>query len=89
MNLVNRFLVEGRTKDGVGASGGVGALLLPMLDLFVRPWALGGSSSFSAGSAKILMQGLRRVVRDAKAIIKDGGLIVMLFFLIRWLTHWV
>ena len=48
----------------MGASKEIKALVeassLPVLDLFAGPWVLASSSSFLAGLAKILMQGLRQ-----------------------------
>ena len=64
----------GGTRDGVGAFAEVGASLLPVLDLL--PWAPASSSCF-VGSAERLTRGLRRVVRDPGAIVKDGSLNVI------------
>ena len=57
INLVKRSSVEERTRDGVGASGGVGALvgasLLLALNPQTEPWP--ASSSYSlVGSAREL-----------------------------------
>ena len=74
MNLVKRSLEVGGTRGGVEASGGVGAsvraLLLPALDLLAGPSAPPSLSSYLAGSTGVLTQGLRRVVRDPRAIAK-------------------
>ena len=80
INLVKRFLEVRKTRGGVEASGGVKASLLPALDLLARPWAPASSFSSPAGSTRLLRQGLRRVIQDPRAIAKNGGLIVMLFF---------
>ena len=70
MNLVKRFLVEEGTRGGVGASGGVGALVeassLPALNPRTGPWP--ASSSYSPmGLAGGLTQGLRQA-QDPGAI---------------------
>ena len=54
-------------RDGVGASGGVEALLLQALDL---PPLEPISPSYSVGLMGRLTQGLRRVVQDHRAIAK-------------------
>ena len=70
MNLVKRSLVEGGTKDGVGASGGIGASLraslLPALNLQIGSWPASSSCSLM-GLARGLTQGLYRA-RDLGAI---------------------
>ena len=60
----------GGTKGGVRASEGIGASLLPTLDPLAGPWAPASSFSSSAESTKVLIQGLRRIVRDLEAIAK-------------------
>ena len=70
MNLVKRFLVEEGTRGGIGASGGVkaliGASLLPVLNLRTGPWPVSSSCS-PIGSAGGLTQGLRQI-QDLGAI---------------------
>ena len=67
MNYVNRFLAGEGTRGGLGASGRVGASLLPAFDLPGAPASL----FCSIGLTKRLTQGLRRVVRDLGAIAKE------------------
>ena len=70
MNLVKRSLVEERTRVGVGASEGVGALvgasLLPALNSQTGPWPASSSCS-PIGLVGELTQGLRRA-QDPGAI---------------------
>ena len=70
MNVVKRSLVEKRTRGGVKASGGVGALVrassLPALNLWTEPWP--ANSSYSpVRLAEGLTQGLRQA-QDPGAI---------------------
>ena len=65
MNFVKRSLEGGGTRGGMGALGGVGASLLPTSD-FVP-----ASLSCSMRLTERLTQGLRRVVRDLGAIVKE------------------
>ena len=70
MNLVKRFLVEKGTRDGVGASEGVGALVeassLPALNLQTGPRPARSSCSL-VRLAEGLTQGLRQA-QDPGAI---------------------
>ena len=66
MNLVKRSSEVGRIRGGVGASGEVGALLLPTLDLFAGLWPANSPSSL-AGLTGILTQKLWQA-RDSGAI---------------------
>ena len=75
MNFLKRSVAGEGTRGEVGASRGVGASLLPTSDLL--PW-VPASSSCSFRSAERLTQGVRRVVRDLEAIVKEGGLNVIL-----------
>ena len=74
INLMKRFSVEKRTRDGVGVSRGVGvsvrASLLLVLGLFARPWVPASLFSSPAGSTGVLIQGLWRVVQGSGAIAK-------------------
>ena len=73
MNCVKRSLVEEGTKGGVRASRelkaskGVGALLVPILDLVVGPW-WSASLSCSMRLAEGLTQELHQM-RDPRAIV--------------------
>ena len=58
-----------KTKVGVKTSRRIGASLLPALDL--PPWAP-ASSSCSMKLTKRLTRGLRWVLRDLRAIVKEG-----------------
>ena len=60
----------GRTRDGVGASGGVEASLLPASDLFAGSWGLASSSYFPVRSVGGLLQRLCQA-RDPEAIVME------------------
>ena len=67
MNFVKRSSEEREIRGGVGASGGVRALLLPTSDLLPRLWA--PTSLFcSIELTGRLTQGLCRMVQDLGAI---------------------
>ena len=66
MNFVKRLLIGG-TKSRIGASGRVGALLLPVSDLFAGLWGLANSSCSLMGLARRLLQKLCRA-QDSRAI---------------------
>ena len=73
INLIKRSLIEKGTRDGVGASGEikalVGASLLPTLNLETELWP--ASSLYSlVGLVGGLMQGLRRI-QNSRAIIME------------------
>ena len=74
MNFVKRSLEEGGMRGGVGASRGVKTSLLLTSDLL---GASASSSCFPGMSAGRLTRELCRVVRDARAIAKGGGLNVI------------
>ena len=67
MNFVNKSLVGGRTKGGVGTLGRIGALLLLASDFL----GASASSFYSIGSTKGLMQEFCRVVQDFGAITEE------------------
>ena len=73
MNLVKKSLVEGGTKSGVRASGGVRALVgassLSAFNPWTGPWPANSFCSL-VGSAERLMQKLHQV-RDPEAIVME------------------
>ena len=67
MNLVKSSSVRRGARGRVGASGGIGASLLPTLDPLAGLWPV--NSSYSVGSAGGLTQGLQQA-RDPGIIAK-------------------
>ena len=71
MNLVKRSLEIGGIRGGVETSGGVGASLLPALDLLAGPLVPASSFSSPAKLTGVFTQELRQVVQDLGAIAKS------------------
>ena len=74
MNLMNRFLIGGKTRGGMGASKRVKTLSLPTSDILTGTWLPISLSCSLIGLIGRLTQELRQMVQDPGAIAKNGDL---------------